>query len=386
MKVLILEWNGFGYRDIKEAFQTLGYTTVSVDFPKDEPKSNKPFEENLARIIEREKPDFMFSFNYFPVIALVGKATQTKYVAWIYDNPLVILYSYTIIFPTNYVFVFDKTEYNKFRNNGINTIYYLPLCSNAKRLSGCDISQMSASDISFVGSMYNESHSFYSRLKNISDRTRGYLEGIMAAQRQVYGYNFIEELMTPEIMDDMMRDLPMEPDADSVETREYLFAQYVINRYITEVERKELLSRIGQRYTFDLYTPNKDFSMPGCRNHGSVDVYEGACRVFKNSKINLNITLRSIITGIPLRAFEILGSGGFLLTNYQADFDDCYTAFEDYVYFEDPDDMMTKIEFFLSHEKERREIAANGLRKTLENHTFEQRVRTIAEILSGKNI
>ena len=202
----------------------------------------------------------------------------------------------------------------------------------------------------------------------------------------VYGYNFIEELMTPEIMDDMMRDLPMEPDADSVETREYLFAQYVINRYITEVERKELLSRIGQRYTFDLYTPNKDFSMPGCRNHGSVDVYEGACRVFKNSKINLNITLRSIITGIPLRAFEILGSGGFLLTNYQADFDDCYTAFEDYVYFEDPDDMMTKIEFYLSHEKERREIAANGLRKTLENHTFEQRVRTIAEILSGKNI
>lgn len=384
MKVLILEWNGFGYRDIKEAFQSLGYTIKSVDFPKNEPKNNKPFEEKLSRIVEQEKPDFMFSFNYFPVIALVGKATGTKYVAWTYDSPLSILYSYTIIFPTNYIFIFDKTEYNKFRKNGINTIYYLPLCSNAKRLSSYDISGMPASDIAFVGSMYNESHSFYSRLEHISEHTRGYLEGIMAGQRQVYGCNFMEDLMTTEIMDDMMRDLPMEPDADSVEAREYLFAQYVINRHITEIERKEMLSKIGLRYTFDLYTPNRDFRMQGCRNHGSTDVYDGAPKVFKNAKINLNITLRSIITGIPLRAFEILGSGGFLLSNYQADFDDCYTAFEDYVYFEDPEDMMTKIEYYLSHEKERSQIAENGLRKTLESHTFEHRIKEITDIVMGE--
>ena len=31
-----------------------------------------------------------------------------RYVAWIYDNPYVLLYSYTIIYPGNYVFVFDK--------------------------------------------------------------------------------------------------------------------------------------------------------------------------------------------------------------------------------------------------------------------------------------
>ena len=42
--------------------------------------------------------------------------------------------------------------------------------------------------------------------------------------------------------------------------------------------------------------------------------------VFQNSKINLNITLRSIKNGIPLRAIDIMGAGGFLLTNYQNDF------------------------------------------------------------------
>ena len=41
--------------------------------------------------------------------------------------------------------------------------------------------------------------------------------------------------------------------------------------------------------------------------------------VFRNSRINLNITLRSIKSGIPLRCMDIYGAGGFLLSNYQTD-------------------------------------------------------------------
>ena len=48
--------------------------------------------------------------------------------------------------------------------------------------------------------------------------------------------------------------------------------------------------------------------------------------------------------GIPLRCFEILGSGGFLLSNYQADFADCYADGEDYVSFVSKEDMLDKIE------------------------------------------
>lgn len=53
---------------------------------------------------------------------------------------------------------------------------------------------------------------------------------------------------------------------------------------------------------------------------GAVDYYEVMPHVFKQSKINLNITLRSIQSGMPLRAWDIMGAGGFLLSNYQADF------------------------------------------------------------------
>ena len=73
---------------------------------------------------------------------------------------------------------------------------------------------------------------------------------------------------------------------------------------------------------------------------GTVDYSTDMNKVFKLSKINLNITLPSIRSGIPLRALDIMGAGGFLLTDYRMDFSDviepgidmvCYTSIEDAV-------------------------------------------------------
>ncbi len=392
MKVLLLEWNGYGFPDVKEAFTSLGHELVTLPFPKDgDPRHNPAFEKELKQAIDRHHPDFLFTFNYFPVISFVAKETDTKAVFWIYDSPLVLLYCYTIIFPQNYVFVFDKALYEEFHRNNINTVYYLPLASNPKRLGSYDINapafvrsaSFNRADIAFVGSMYTEQHTFFRRLKNISDYSRGYLDGIIEAQKKVYGYNFIKELMTPELMEDMHEDLPMEPNPDGVETREYLYAQYVINREITGQERIEYISEILKHHRLDLYTNDRDFSLPNCYNHGPVNPYDGAPYVFQKARINLNLTLRSITTGIPFRSFEVMASRGFLLTNYQADFDDCYTAFEDYAYFDSKEDLLSKIDYYLSHEKERAEIAENGYRTTLNNHTYEHRIEAIIETLAG---
>ena len=389
MKIIILKWDGYGYPDMCEALEEFGHELVMSDFPKNTPQQNPEYEVQLTKLVEDTKPDFIFSFNYFPLAAIVAKNTDTKYVAWVYDNPLVLIYSYTIIYPTNYVFLFDKTEYNKFKLNNINTVYYLPLCANAKRIGGYDdipyfktTKWYNQGDIAFVGSLYSEEkHNFFNRMFRISPYTRGYLEGLIDAQKKVYGVDVVEKSLTDAIMDDMEQDLPMGPDNGTVETREFIYGQYVINRYITSLERKEAFTRIGEKYKFDLYTYEKDFTLPNCINHGPIESYEGSPYIYKTAKINMNISLRSITTGIPLRCFEIMGSGGFLLSNYQADFDDCYTAFEDYAYYEDLDDMMDKIDYYLTHEKERKEIAENGYRKTLENYTYEHRIKQILEVV-----
>lgn len=384
MKILMMEWNSFGNEDIISGFKELGHTVKNMPFSNKEIHHNEEVEAEIVKNIQEFSPDFVFSFNYFPIISLACKKADMKYIAWVYDNPFVLLYSYTIIYPGNYVFIFDKELYMEFHKAGIRTIYYMPLAANTDRLHAMETSKdlevfkqskwMNQADIAFIGSLYTEKHQFYQRLEGISPYTRGYLEGIMAAQKNVYGYNFIQEMMTPDIIEDMMKVLPMKPDPTSVATIEFLFAQYVINRQITAKERTELLSSIGQHYNFDLYTQDEKLTLPGCINHGQVDYYDMAPYVFKHAKINLNITLRSIKSGIPLRAFDVIGAGGFLLTNYQTDFMDCYIPGEDFVYYESKDDMLFKIDYYLKHEDERAAIAKNGFERTAANHTYKHRI------------
>ena len=201
-------------------------------------------------------------------------------------------------------------------------------------------------------------------MTNLSAYAKGYLEALMAAQMKVQGYNFIQESLSP-IMDDLYKALPMDPNPDGVESREYLYAQYVINRKITGLERFDLLSAVTQHHTLDLFTHDTSVTME----------YRQMPLIFKQSRINLNISLRSIKSGIPLRAFDIMGSGGFLLSNFQTDFLEHFVPGEDYVYYESKEDLLSKIDYYLSHEDERACIAQNGHDKVATEHTFRHRVR-----------
>lgn len=103
--------------------------------------------------------------------------------------------------------------------------------------------------------------------------------------------------------------------------------------------------------------------------------------VFHNSKINLNITLKTIQTGIPLRAWDILGCGGFLLSNFQQELCEYFIPGEDFIYYESIDDATEKAAYFLTHENERKEIAHNAFEKIAASHTFHHRVQTMFDLL-----
>ena len=95
--------------------------------------------------------------------------------------------------------------------------------------------------------------------------------------------------------------------------------------------------------------------------------------VFQHSKINLNITLKTIQIGIPLRAWDILGCGGFLLTNFQQELCDFFIPGEDFVYYESPTDAIEKAAYFLAH---------NAFEKIAASHTFHHRVQSMFEIIT----
>lgn len=380
----MFNWNVFGKEDIIECYNKLGYNVVSVDTNKIMDRTNPEF-DTLFDSYMKEKYDYVFSINYFPIVSNNCKKHNIKYISVVYDSPLVSLYSYSILNDCNYIFIFDSSLYNEFKNGGINTVYYMPLAVNTDRLDNMTCSEDAAEklkcDVSFLGSMYDEKYNFFDRLNNLSEYTKGYLDGIMQAQLKVYGYYFIDELLTGDILKELEEKMPYTHNKDGIETPSYIYSNYFIARKLAELERKNILSCVSENFKTNLYTHNATTYLPKINNMGSVDYYNVMPFVFRYSKINLNITLRSIKSGMPLRAIDIMGAGGFLLTNYQEDFLIDFIPGEDFVFYESEEDCINKCRYYLEHDDERRTIAQNGYRKVKEKYNYILRLKQIMDIV-----
>lgn len=387
MRILYLDWPCFGKKDTLRTLKEAGHEVVLFMHKDYQCRNSSDFDSYFEQFINDTYYDCCFSFNFYPVLSKNCQKFNIKYISVVYDNPYVMLYSYTLINPVNYVFLFDSQEYLKLKKGGIPTVYYMPLPASIKNLAELRehsfYSDKFSAEVSFVGSLYHEDHNFFDRLKGINQHTTGYLDAIMAAQLKIYGYNFIEELLTPDIIKEIKRIIPYDSDADGVETPEYIFANYFINRKLTSIERRHLLTAAASTAPLKLYTLDRDAAIPKAKNMGTVDYYTEMPYVFANSKINLNISLRSIQSGIPLRAMDIMGAGGFLLTNFQADFLEHFIPNEDFVYYENEEDLCEKIDFYLTHEQIRKEIAQNGYEKVKAHHSFETFFHSIFTIVFG---
>jgi spore maturation protein CgeB len=322
MKILIYEWNSFGIEDVCEALTAMSHTYKVVSDEELQSRVSAGFDERFEKEIS-EGYDCVFTFNYSPVLSNNCKKHDIPYISFIYDSPQVLLYSYTLINPCNYVFIFDKQQFMEFKKNGINTVYYAPLAANPKRLAkqindvkASPLAGFFKSDISFVGSMYNEKHNLFDRFKDLPPYISGYLEAIMQAQMKVYGYYFLDKLLSPEIIRELEKSVPLEPNKDGVETVQYLYSEYFLSRKMACMERHELLGKLSENFNVNLFTYNPTPELPKITNKGAIDYYIDMPSVFGCSKINLNITLHSIKSGIPLRCMDIMGAGGFLLSNF----------------------------------------------------------------------
>ncbi len=379
MKILFAEWESAGKNDLKEAFIAEGHELVCFPLGITAVQLFSEIENELLSALHKEKPDIVFSVNYLSAVSDICNKENIRYVSWTYDCPYREAYSSTIMNPCNIIYLFDKTLYLEFHNAGITTVHYMPMAANVERLdSMVDNSKLPFFyDISFVGSLYvEEGQDTYidQVLPSLSVYTKGYLMGLMNSQLKIRGYDFIEELLSP-VIDELWKILPIQMQPDGMETREYLYAQYVIGRRLTTLERLDLLEAVAGRHLVDLFTWGKDFTMSYVCNHGSVDYYTEMPWVFKKSKINLNISLWGIKSGIPLRAMDIMGCGGFLLSNFQRDFLDFFVPDEDFVFFENKEDLLRKIDYYLIHEDERKAIAKNGHDKVAAGHTYRHRVK-----------
>ena len=384
MRILIYRWRAYNYRDIEQTLAAMGHCIDIFAYKLENYDEDPVFEQQLTGRLRRKEYDLVFTVNYFSLVSGVCMKCKVKYAAWTCDNPLISMYHNSVFNPCNYIFTFDQTNYLEFKGMGLKKIWYLPLAVDTDRiddiLSGADDLAQYGGDISFVGSLYERNS--YDKLKaRLPDYLLGYFDAVMEAQMNISGANLVERLLTTEIIEQLEQYFQLEKSKDSFSDLALIFQTTVLGFKIAERQRRRALIELSKRHSVNVYSNSNVSDLIRVHYRGSVDYWSQMPKVFHASKINLNITIPDIKSGIPLRVWDVLGSGGFLLTNFQAEMGAFFTEGEDLVCFDGIEDMCEEARYYLEHEEERRKIAKSGYQKVKRSHSYKVRLQKMLEII-----
>lgn len=413
MKLLLYSWNANNEQILADNLIEMGFEVIW--FRKECRHYTRDMELAMEMIpfIHAQKIEAVVSFNYFPIVSMICNTCQTPYYAWVYDCPHFTLYAKQVTLPCNHIGIFDRQMVRQLDNYGINTVYHVPLSVDTAYF-GRRIARASQqekvkyqSDISFVGSLYTDEHNYYDTLfcgsceREAADAA-GLIHNIIEKQCFSYHKDYLQQAVTDGRIG--LRTIQMQMEKHGLMLGEDYFARpeeilmaAVLEKKVTVEERRNLLMKIIKRfaykshdrkdvydctdkkYDFRLYT-NSDTSHLtelDAYNYGTVDYQTGMPFVFAGSKINLNISLRSIHSGIPLRVLDIMACGGFVLSNWQPEIAESFKEGVEVVTFDSAEDCLDKIEYYLIHEEERRRIIRNGQRKVEEKFSYKNGINTL---------
>ncbi len=401
MNIIFYRYNSIYEPDMIDAFTRSGLNVIEItEEMTDKDISNARRIKLLESYINKYSPLFVYGINYYPAIAEVCRILNVLYLSQTVDSPILTLFDKSIRNATNRIFLFGRAQYDLYSPYNPNGIFHLPLASAVDRFDKVIASindndrQKFSSDISFVGSTYREKDPL-SQLTGLSDYTRGYIDAMIESCMKIYGYYPVKDALDKRIVSEIKEaagdDFPVFKEGVA-ESDNYVVSHRYIGSHIAVAERERTLNVLSKFFNVDFYTRSdvsvfpdavimsdingdRDLLSPGLYIHPGVNTLHEMPKVFNLSRINLNITMRPIETGLPLRCFDILGCGGFLMTNYQSELEDMFVIGEDLEAYSSLEELIDKCSYYLTHEDERAAIARNGYEKVKSNHTHIHRLK-----------
>ena len=382
MTILIYRWHAYNYADIIATLHSMKHQVDIIEQDLADYDEDAAFEARLSRQLESKEYDFVFTVNYYGAISNVCERHHIRYVIWTCDNPLISMYHKSFYNECNYIFTFDKTNYIEFSGMGAKHIYYLPLGVDTDRidtlLRNADDLPMYANEIAFVGNLYERNT--YDKIEpSLPEYLKGYFDAVIQAQLNISGGNIIEDMLTTDILEQVQEYFELKKSKDSFSDLGLIFSTTVLGFKVAQVQRRSALIALSKKYPVTLYSNSNASDLLKVENRGSVDYWSQMPKVFHMSKINLNFTIPNIKSGLPLRMWDIMGAGGFLMTNFQAEIPDFFEIGRDLVCFESEQELVEKCGYYLTHEEERIQIARNGYEKVKELHSVRARLNQIID-------
>lgn len=130
-------------------------------------------------------------------------------------------------------------------------------------------------------------------------------------------------------------------------------------------QRKHALDRLAEKYK--VYA-------------SSFIIYDECTEIYNKGKISFNWSSKD---DIPMRIFEGMAYGNAVVTNRLTGLDLLFKEGKHYIGFSDEDELMEKMDYYLTHEKELTDIAFKGY-LAIEEHTYKNRcAKILKEVFHG---
>lgn len=345
-------------------------------------------QELVEELLEEGHYDLVVTYDFSQGASNACQNFQIPYYAWVYDSPLLGLYSKEALNEVNYISVFDKKQYERLKDLGLKHLFYMPLAPETDNFGVVHIGKRDekkySCDVSFVGRLYNN-RGFEEIFDEEGKKYLEEAEKIIGEMGCVWEKNTtIFDKASNGLIDYMASKQPKDTwKVWRVDKRYYCESMKLV-RKCNEVERVKILETLQNKFSVRLYADDsakkvlKNVTVKPWLEYGTE-----MPKVFYLSKINLNITSRSIESGIPLRVWDILAVGGFCLTNYQPELEEYFEIGKDLEVYHNLQELEKKIAYYLKHEDQRVQIAISGYKKVREKHSLQARMTRVLDIISN---
>ncbi|MNU43676.1 Spore protein YkvP [compost metagenome] len=310
---------GFPYSPIDEAVITT-LRSLTAEVIVTDPR------QAVAQLADQHAPDLLLSLDGMDLrveeVEAI-KAMGVKTAVWLTDDPYYTDITVHLTPHYDYVFTLELNCVAFYQQIGCPNVHYLPFGAFTEHYKPVRTMSAIRREISFIGSGY------WNRINFLTPILGSLME-------RGLGINGIWWDRLPE--------------------------------YPLYADRIELGKWMGPQETGEVYSGSK--------------VVINLHRAHDDDTINNNAVKLSADSPNP-RTFEISASGTLQLIDQRADLARFYTPGVEIETYESPQELLEKVDFYLTHEKERRDIALRGLERTYAEHTYSHRINEMLSVIFG---
>jgi spore maturation protein CgeB len=287
--------------------------------------------------------------------------------------------------PTDQVFIFTyrASQVREFREAGFRHVEYLPLAANPKRrrplrLVGEEVGRYRA-EISFVGSSMagpaERQRSTFMELFRLSgggdpafeEDVARRLDEVLKEQRKDFRTFRIPELFGRHFQEILQAWPAGRTSEDPVK---------LVGEMAAAEKRLKYIGALGPQGIRVWGDPGwRSLARQGVKYAGEAGHLVELTKIYSATLVNIDVGRLYQPDIVPMRVFDILACGGFLLAEHSEALADLFEPGKEVESYRTLEELCDKAAFYRAHPDSAREIARRGMEKVSSMHTIQARVK-----------